>query len=236
VGCPGILDTSDRLEKFNGGEVFLLLRIEAETARAILDAENAICAEENFSHLVIEGGGEIGVGGGEMAKKAFRKWIDSTGIHLEGNENHLGETAFEAGFKAGNESGGGGGGGGCRSSDTTTAAEWHAEADRVIAKDDAERKKGYDEWMREADRVIAGRGRGSGGGGSSSEARDPRLVAAAERSGYLSGVYSQGQPPSACRAPTSTAATRHWRRVRRQSACRPKRGAPLVPTPTVASG
>ena len=36
----------DRFEKFNPDEVFLLLQIEAETARAILDAENTCWREE----------------------------------------------------------------------------------------------------------------------------------------------------------------------------------------------
>jgi len=38
-GVPGIFDISDRFEKFIRGEVFLLLPIEAETERAILNDE-----------------------------------------------------------------------------------------------------------------------------------------------------------------------------------------------------
>ena len=57
------------ISKFYRGEVFLLLPIEAETARAILNAGTAICAEEIFFaaiRVVFEGGGEIFVGGGEI--------------------------------------------------------------------------------------------------------------------------------------------------------------------------
>ena len=48
MGCPGIFDISDRFEKLYLSEVFPLLRIEAETARAILDSENACWEEETF--------------------------------------------------------------------------------------------------------------------------------------------------------------------------------------------
>jgi len=42
------LKQSYRFEKFNSGEVFLLLPIDAEIARAILNAENASAAAEIF--------------------------------------------------------------------------------------------------------------------------------------------------------------------------------------------
>ena len=53
-----------------------MLQIEAETERAILDAENASGEAENFSRLVIEGGGEIGVG-----VMSFEKWLETKGSH-----------------------------------------------------------------------------------------------------------------------------------------------------------
>ena len=47
MGVPGIFDLRDRFVKFIRDDAFLLLRIEAETARAILDPENS-CGEEEF--------------------------------------------------------------------------------------------------------------------------------------------------------------------------------------------
>ena len=70
MGSPGIFDISDRFEKNYPNEVFLLLRIEVETERPILDAELACWRAENVSRLFIKGGGEIGVG-----VMSFEKWL-----------------------------------------------------------------------------------------------------------------------------------------------------------------
>ena len=48
MGCSGIFDISDRFEKLYLSEVFLLLRIQAETERPILDCELACWRAEIF--------------------------------------------------------------------------------------------------------------------------------------------------------------------------------------------
>ena len=87
MGCPGIFDISDRFEKLYLSEVFQLLRIEAETERSILDSKNWLAGDKKtFSRLVIEGGDEIGVGGGEIPDVEVRRFVqqvDGGGVQVQ---------------------------------------------------------------------------------------------------------------------------------------------------------
>ena len=104
-----MFDISDRFEKLYLSEVFLLLRIEAETERPILDWEWLAGERKTFSRLVIEGGDEIGVGG-----MSWESWIATQGEafkrgHHEQGTSHAVKEAYRVGFKDGKEAGGGGG-------------------------------------------------------------------------------------------------------------------------------
>ena len=147
------------------------MHIEAETERAILDAEMLAGRKKCFSRLVIEAGDEIGVGGGGFQTisrdpwpkdNAFMKWTDGVDMYMLDLDEDALEVGFKAGYEAGKKSGGGGGDSGY---DKGIQDGW---AEAAGGKGGSGSGPHYDKGTQDGWAEAAAANRGCGGGGSGS--------------------------------------------------------------------